>query len=164
MKAAILFSAPRSALLRRGGGPRRDRAACGGRSAWRLDVVAVDDSGRPVQGLRQDQFHVKENGRAVTIDSFTERAALGAFGRADARSVVLVLDDTGIPPQLTTTVQKIARQFIDRMGQDDRSASSGSPQRSDEAVGDRSIALVAHRRATAAAWFRTSAARRSRTP
>ena len=106
-----------------------------------LDVVVTDGQSRPVQGLRLDDFAIKENGKPVTVDSFTERTAMGAFGRSDARSVVLILDDTGTPPDLTVRVQTIARSFIDRMGQDDRVSVVRFNHRSDEAVGDRSTAL-----------------------
>jgi VWFA-related protein len=106
-----------------------------------LDLVVLDEQGRPVQGLRRDDFRIKEDGKAVAIESFTEHTALGAFGRSDARSVVLLLDDTGVPPELTTRVQTIARQFIDRMGADDRVSVVRFNKRGDEIVGDRSIAL-----------------------
>jgi VWFA-related protein len=106
-----------------------------------LDVVVVDDHGRPVQGLRRGDFKVKDNGKTVAIDSFTERASLGAFGPSDRRFVVLILDDTGVPPGLTVRVQAIARMFIDRIGQDDRVNVVRFNSRSDEATGDRSAAL-----------------------
>jgi VWFA-related protein len=105
-----------------------------------LDVVAVDDQNRPVPGLRREAFKVQENGRAVAIDSFTEVVPPGNPGR-DARSVVLLLDDTGVPPELTATVQRIARLFTARVGRDDRLSVVRLNHRSDEASGDRSVAL-----------------------
>lgn len=106
-----------------------------------LDVVVTDGQSRAVQGLRLDDFAIKENGKRVAIESFTERTAMGAFGRSDGRSVVLILDDTGTPPDLTVRVQTIARTLVDRMGQDDRVSVVRFNRRSDEAAGDRSTAL-----------------------
>src|SRR5580693_4159120 len=58
-----------------------------------LDAVVLDKNDRPVRGLQQGDFQVKEDGRPVTVTSFNEVSAAGIAGQADGRSVVLLLDD-----------------------------------------------------------------------
>jgi VWFA-related protein len=84
-----------------------------------IDVVAADDRGQPVRGLAAGDFTLKEDGRVVDVDSFREVSALGAGGRADGRTLLLVLDDSGVEPQLTTRVQAIARLVVAHMGNAD---------------------------------------------
>ena len=84
-----------------------------------IDVVALDARGQPVRGLAASDFTLKEDGRIVDFDSFREVSALGAGGRADGRTLLLILDDTGVAPQFTTRVQMIARLVVARMGDAD---------------------------------------------
>jgi hypothetical protein len=95
-----------------------------------------------VQGLHQADFQVKEDGRPVTVTSFAEVSAAGISGRADARSVVLLLDDTGIGPTGTLRVQDIARLFMARARPVDDVAVVRLTQHQDEAVGDLQEALT----------------------
>ena len=77
-----------------------------------LDAVVMDSNDRPVRGLHGEDFQVKEDGRAVAVTSFNEVSASGISGRMDSRSVVLLLDDTGVGASGTTIVQNIARRFM----------------------------------------------------
>jgi VWFA-related protein len=106
-----------------------------------LDVVVTDDDGRPVEGLDQAQFRITENRRAVAVTSFGENALAGTTGPHGGRSVTLILDDTGIPPQLTSTVQKIARRFLEKSTQSDRVSVLRLTHRADELVWENSISL-----------------------
>jgi VWFA-related protein len=80
-----------------------------------LDVVVVDEDGRPVEGLRQEDFQVKEDGRPVQVLTLDEvRAA------ENGRSMIVVLDDIGVAQGGTLTMQGIAREFLIRSGHADR--------------------------------------------
>ena len=61
-----------------------------------VDAVVIDDSGRPVTGLRQEDFQVREDGRPVELKTFDAVVDTGESGRSVARSIVLLLDDSGI--------------------------------------------------------------------
>jgi VWFA-related protein len=77
-----------------------------------LDAVVVDSNERTVRGLHREDFQIKEDGHAVAVTSFSEVSAAGIDGRADSRSVVLLLDDTGVGASGTIIVQNIARGFL----------------------------------------------------
>jgi hypothetical protein len=46
-----------------------------------LDAVVSDDSGRPVTGLRQEDFQVREDGRSVELKVFDAVIDTGDGGR-----------------------------------------------------------------------------------
>ena len=99
-----------------------------------IDAVVVDDAGRTIDDLQPGDFSVREDGRAVAIDSFDEVSATGAGRDRGARTVVIVLDDSSLPPSLTPRVQKIAGLFLNRTGLDDRVSVVRANSRTDEAV------------------------------
>src|SRR5580704_12170508 len=101
-----------------------------------LDAVVVDSHERPIRGLRQEDFQIKEDGHAVTLTSFKEISAAGIDGRQDGRSLVLLLDDTGVGPRGTLVVQNIARLFLSRTRPTDAVAVVRLTHHDDEAVGD----------------------------
>src|SRR5215467_3562303 len=78
-----------------------------------LDVVVLNDQDRPVGGLKAEDFTIREDGRPVAIETFSEVSTAGINGRDDARSLVLLLDDMLIPTA-TTIVQGIAARFLNR--------------------------------------------------
>ena len=54
------------------------KPSSGARTAFvELDAVVLDDTDRPVPGLQQRDFQVKEDGRPVTVTSFNEVSAAG---------------------------------------------------------------------------------------
>ncbi len=122
-----------------------------------VDVVAMDDSGRPVDGLKQEEFQVREDGRPATVTSLISSAARSedADGRINGSSVVLILDDSGVRPRLTNRVQQIAKQFVARAGVSDELSVMRLNNRRDEPVGDRKEALmrIAEYRAGAMPFF-----------
>ncbi len=107
-----------------------------------VDAVAVDDNGRAVDDLRQEDFQVREDGHPVALTSFFSSAARGEDAKAGGRSVVLFLDDSGVSPRLTSRVQDIARQFVSRTGAADELSVVRLSNRHGEPVGDRKDALA----------------------
>jgi VWFA-related protein len=106
-----------------------------------LGAVVVDDNDRPVRGLHRKDFQIKEDGRAVTVTSFSEVSAGGIASQGDGRSLVLLLDDTGVGPSATTIVQNIARGFLSRARPADAVAVVRLTHHDDEAVGSLQLAL-----------------------
>jgi VWFA-related protein len=106
-----------------------------------LDVVVLDDDDRPVPGLKQEDFQVKEDGRAVELKTFDAVADVPG-GRSPQRSIVLLLDDSGVGPGNTLPIQTIARMFVSRMGAPDEFSVVRLNNRRDEAFGDRLEALL----------------------
>lgn len=123
--------------------------------AVELDAVVVDAGGRPVTGLRQEDFQIRDDGRPVSLTSFSEVAALGTGGRRDGRSMVLLLDDSGIKPEFTPVMQDIARRFLARAAASDDAAVVRFNSRTDEPIGDRRVSLmrIAEFRAGAMPFF-----------
>jgi VWFA-related protein len=107
-----------------------------------LDAVVVDESGRAVTGLRQEDFQVREDGRLVDLKTFDAVADAGDGGRRFARSIVLLLDDSGIGTGNTLSIQSIARMFVSRMEAPDEFSVVRLNNRRDEAFGDRLEALM----------------------
>jgi hypothetical protein len=120
-----------------------------------LDAVVVDEHDRPIRGLRQNDFQVKEDGRAVALTSFAEVSAAGIEGQWDGRSLVLLLDDTGIGPSSTLKVQSIARLLLSRARPADAVAVVRLTHHDDEAVGTLQHALdrIAEYQASSVPYF-----------
>ena len=106
-----------------------------------LDVVVLDGDDRPVAGLRQEEFQIKEDGRLIEVKTFDAVADTNP-GRSTARSIVLLLDDSGVGTGNTLAIQTIARMFVARMGAPDEFSVVRLNNRRDEAFGDRLEALL----------------------
>ena len=106
-----------------------------------LDAVVLDDDDRPVPGLKQEDFQVKEDGRLVELKTFDAVADV-AGGRSPQRSIVLLLDDSGVGTGNTVPIQTIARMFVARMAAPDEFSVVRLSNRRDEAFGDRLEALL----------------------
>ena len=102
-----------------------------------IDAVVVDDKDQPVHGLQQADFSIREDGKPVTITTFTEVTPPLRDDPDFARTVVLLLDDTGVAAVGTQTVQIIARAFVSSARQTDELPVVRLHVRSDEAFGDR---------------------------
>jgi VWFA-related protein len=106
-----------------------------------LDVVVLDAEDKPVTGLKQEDFQVKEDGKAVEVKTF-EGVADTPAARNMQRSIVLLLDDSGVGTGNTLPIQTIARMFVARMAAPDEFSVVRLSNRRDEAFGDRLEALL----------------------
>jgi VWFA-related protein len=105
-----------------------------------LDAVVLDDAGRPVAGLKEEDFEVKDDGKRVELKTFD--AVAETDDRRVARSIVLLLDDSGVGAGNTLAIQTIARMFVARMAAPDEFSVIRLNSRRDEAFGDRLEALL----------------------
>ena len=105
-----------------------------------VDAVVIDDAGKAVTGLKQEDFQIKDDGKRVEVKTFEE--VREADDRAVARSIVLLLDDSGFGAGNTLVIQQIARTFISRMAPPDEFSVIRLSSRRDEAFGDRLEALL----------------------
>jgi len=94
-----------------------------------VDAVVLDREGRPVPGLTQEDFLVKEDGRPRDIVSFEafdvgavagepESAApavvAGNEPRGTGRAFAIVLDDLRIAPERVPAARETAERFLER--------------------------------------------------
>ncbi len=107
---------------------------------FELDAVVTDDGGKPVAGLKQDDFEVRDDGRRVELKTFD--AVAETPDQRVARSIVLLLDDSGLGTGNTFTIQTVARTFVARMAPQDEFSVVRLNNRRDEAFGDRLEALL----------------------
>jgi VWFA-related protein len=106
-----------------------------------LDAVVLDGDDHPVAGLRQEDFQIKEDGHLVELKTF-DAVADSREGRSTSRSIVLLLDDSGVGTGNTLAIQTIARMFVARMAAPDEFSVVRLNNRRDEAFGDRLEALL----------------------
>lgn len=77
-----------------------------------IDAAVLDNKGRPIRGLQQDDFTIREDGKPVNITTFSEVSGPVRNDPDSARTVVLLLDDTGVSAVGTQAIQAIARAFV----------------------------------------------------
>jgi hypothetical protein len=99
----------------------RQAAPSGGPGLVELDVSVTDKNG-PVTDLRQDDFQISDDGKKVDLKAVTFVAAHGSTTPGDARDVVIVLDDAGVPNAGTQALQQIATMFAQGAGPGDHVA------------------------------------------
>jgi hypothetical protein len=104
-----------------------------------LDVVVVDRKGQPVTGLTQADFTVKEDGKPIQLQTFSE---VSPDGDADERrrSIILLLDDAGVSSAGTRSIQTIANAFVESAAPMDEVSVIRLHSRTDEPFGDRRVA------------------------
>jgi hypothetical protein len=102
-----------------------------------VDAVVVDGKGQPVHGLQQDDFSVREDGKPVTLTTFSEVVPPPQPDPDFARTVVLLLDDTGVAPVGTQTIQTIARAFVSSANEIDELPIVRLHAKDDDPYGDR---------------------------
>jgi VWFA-related protein len=101
-----------------------------------LDVVVLDRYEQPVAGLRQEDFHIKENGRPVDVKTFSHVTVLGTTEPDDARIVSLLMDDIGVTITGTSAMQMIAQVVMSPASRGDELSVVRLSNGSDEAFGD----------------------------
>jgi len=99
-----------------------------------LDVVALDRQQEVVDDLRKEEFEIKDGGSPVTIQTLTPVSARGVVD--EERSVVLLMDDIGVPSTGTAPMRQIARVLLSPMRLADEVAVVRLSRSRDEAFGD----------------------------
>jgi hypothetical protein len=105
-----------------------------------LDVAVVDKSGATIGDLKQSDFQVKEDGKAVEIKTFTPVSADGLSPDTN-RQLVLLLDDT-LPVAGTPVIQQLAKAVLSRSRPDDEVTVVRLHNDRDEPFGDIDTALT----------------------
>src|SRR5687767_10437680 len=80
-----------------------------------LDVVAVGRDGAPVVDLRPEEIEVWISGYRVPVD-----AVAFITPETAPRTVVLLLDNVAVGPELAIRVRETARAFVKQLGERDR--------------------------------------------
>jgi VWFA-related protein len=109
------------------------------------DVVVFDKSGNPVEGLRREDFAVREDGKpqdVVAFDAVSLRDSTAPPARAQristndtrpdtaGRWFFLVFDDANVTPRVTVRAREVMSQFLGILQPGDHvmvAASSGGP-------------------------------------
>jgi hypothetical protein len=104
-----------------------------------LDVAVVDKSGATVVDLKQSDFQIKEDGKAVEVKTFTPVLADG-LSPDTTRQLVLLLDDT-VPVAGTAVIQQMANAVLSRSRPDDEVTVVRLHNDRDEPFGDLDTAL-----------------------
>jgi VWFA-related protein len=102
-----------------------------------VDVVVVDGKGQPIRGLRQSDFTIRDDGKPVAVTKFVEVSGPDPRDPDSARTVVLLLDDTGVSATGTQSIQIIARAFIASASPIDDVSVVRLHAKEDEPFGDR---------------------------
>src|SRR5436190_6675111 len=102
-----------------------------------IDVTVLDGKGHLVHGLKQSDFAVKDDGKLVAINSFSEVTGPDPNDPDSARTVVLLLDDTGVAATGTQAIQQIVRAFVSSASPIDEVPIVRLHKRDDEPYGDR---------------------------
>lgn len=105
-----------------------------------LDVAVVDGHDQPVTGLTRNDFIVKEDGVVVELKTFAEAQANTSTEPDNVRSVVLLLDDAGVPAAGNQAMQTIAHAFVHSATPRDDVTVVRLHSRNDEPFGDRRVA------------------------
>jgi VWFA-related protein len=94
----------------------------------RLDVLVLDEDGRPVPGLSRDEFEVEEGGRPQSITTFEPVVVRAARPRAaepprlsagrlrapsEGRSLFIYVDDIHVRPASVERVRAALRRFLE---------------------------------------------------
>jgi VWFA-related protein len=107
-----------------------------------IDAVVTDDAGKPVTDLTRSDFQVKDDGKTVDLKTFDAVIDSDPGAQPVARSIVLLLDDSGVGAGNTLPIQMIARVFVASMAAADEFSVVRLSSRRDEAFGDRLEALM----------------------
>jgi hypothetical protein len=114
-----------------------------------IDAVVVDRAGRPVHGLRAEDFVLKEDKRLAPV--LTAHEIIGGIsGRHEPCALAVVLDDASVLPPGTESMQRLAGAFLAPAAATDRIAIvRWSADRGELLFGHMNDALLAIRNYTA---------------
>lgn len=102
-----------------------------------LDVVVLDRKAQPIHGLSMADFQVKDTGKRVELATFREVRGPNLSDPDGARSLVLLLDDSGVAATGTQSIQIIANAFLEMADRRDDLAVVRLHALDDEPFGDR---------------------------
>ena len=108
-----------------------------------VEAIVTNSEGEPVRGLRQEDFALREDGRAVPILTFEEVSATGVGDSdEDGRTVVVLLDDTTLTLGGEKSIQALARFVVAQMRPADHVGVVRLTRRNDEPYGSQADALT----------------------
>ena len=105
-----------------------------------LDVVVTDGGGRPITGLKQDDFQIREDGKPVALQTFLSKTADESEDDS-ARSLVILLDDVTMPRESVEAVRALATYLVMQARAPDEVSVIRFRRAGDEPFGDRRVAL-----------------------
>jgi VWFA-related protein len=106
-----------------------------------VDVVVTDGEGRPVTGLKKEDFDIREDGKPVALQTFIARTATDTADD-DGRSMVILLDDVTMPRESVNAVKAIATYLAMQARPTDDFSVIRFRELDDEPFGDRRAALT----------------------
>jgi VWFA-related protein len=107
-----------------------------------LDVVVTDREGRPVTGLKKEDFDIREDGKPVALQTFMARTVTEAADDDTGRSMVILLDDVTMPRESVNAVKAIATYLAMQARPTDDLSVIRFRKLDDEPFGDRRAALA----------------------
>jgi len=105
-----------------------------------VDVVVTDDDGKPVTGLKKDDFDVREDGKPVELKTFVSLAT--SEDMSVPRSMVILLDDVTMPTETVSAVKALATYLALQARPIDDLSVIRFRNQDDEPFGDRRAALA----------------------
>jgi Ca-activated chloride channel homolog len=105
-----------------------------------VDVVVTDGEGKPVTGLKKDDFQVREDGKPVELKTFVPVAT--SEDSSTPRSMVILLDDVTMPTETVNAVKALATYLALQARPIDDLAVIRFRNKDDEPFGDRRAALA----------------------
>lgn len=106
-----------------------------------VDVVVTDGEGRPVTGLKKEDFDIREDGKPVALQTFMARTDTEADDDDTGRSMVILLDDVTMPRESVNAVKAIASYLAMQARPTDELGVIRFRKLDDEPFGDRRVAL-----------------------
>jgi hypothetical protein len=107
-----------------------------------IDVVVTDDDGRPVTGLKREDFEIREDGNPVALQTFIARSATDRDDDDSGRFMVILLDDVTMPRESVNAVKAIATYLVMQARPTDDLSVIRFRNLDDEPVGDARAALA----------------------
>ena len=107
-----------------------------------VDVVVTDGEGRPVTGLKKEDFDIREDGKPVALQTFVARTATADADDDTGRSMVILLDDVTMPHESVNAVKAIATYLAMQARPTDDLSVIRFRELDDEPFGDRRAALA----------------------